>query len=74
MGIKDRGFLKEGYYADIVIFDLENVNDYATFDQPLQFAQGVEHVLVNGTPVLLNGNHTNKFPGRFVKGPGYLKK
>ena len=74
LGIKDRGFLKEGYYADIVIFDLENVNDYATFDQPLQFAQGVEHVLVNGTPVLLNGNHTNKFPGRFVKGPGYLKK
>ncbi len=74
LGIKDRGFLKEGYYADIVIFDLENVNDYATFDQPLQFAQGVEHVLVNGTPVLLNGNHTNKFPGRFVKGPGSLKK
>ncbi len=74
LGIKDRGFLKEGYYADIVIFDLENVNDYATFDQPLQFAQGVEHVLVNGIPVLLNGNHTNKFPGRFVKGPGYLKK
>ena len=50
------------------------MNDYATFDQPLQFAQGVEHVLVNGIPVLLNGNHTNKFPGRFVKGPGYLKK
>jgi len=74
LGIKDRGFLKEGYYADIVIFDLENVNDYATFDQPLQFAQGVEHVLVNGTPVLLSGNHTNKFPGRFIKGPGYLKK
>jgi len=72
LGLKGRGFLKEGYYADVVIFDSEKVEDKATFDKPLQFAQGVEHVLVNGVPVLLNGSHTNNFPGRFVKGPGYI--
>ena len=69
--LKDRGFLYEGYFADLVVFDPEQLQDHATFDDPLQFATGVEYVLVNGIMVLNEGEHTNKFPGRFVKGPGY---
>ena len=71
--LNDRGLLKENYFADVVIFNAEKVNDNATFEEPLQFAEGVSHVLVNGVPVLLNGEHTNKFSGRFVKGPGFKK-
>ena len=70
--LKERGLLKENYFADIVIFNMDEVKDNATFEEPLQFAEGVNHVLVNGVPVLLNGKHTNKYSGRFVKGPGYL--
>ena len=70
--LKERGLLKENYFADIVIFNKDEVKDNATFEEPLQFAEGVNHVLVNGVPVLLNGKHTNKFSGRFVKGPGYI--
>ncbi len=69
--LKERGLLKENFYADIVIFNPSTVRDNATFEEPLQFAEGVDHVLVNGVPVLLNGEHTNRFSGRFVKGPGY---
>ena len=69
--LKDRGFLYDGYYADIVVFDPEQVQDYATFNDPLQFATGMEYVLVNGVMVLEEGEHTNEFPGQFVKGPGY---
>ena len=74
LNLKDRGMLKNNYFADIVIFDSEKVNDNATFEDPLQFSDGVDHVIVNGTPVLLNGQHTNKFSGRFVRGPGYSKE
>jgi len=69
--LKGRGLLKENYFADIVIFNKNEVKDNATFEDPLQFAEGINHVLVNGVPVLLNGKHTNKYSGRFVKGPGY---
>ena len=72
--IKNRGLLKEGYFADVVMFDANKVNDSATFDEPLQFSTGVAHVVVNGTPVLLNSKHTNKFTGRYVKGPGYIEQ
>ena len=65
--------LKESFFADVVIFNAEKVNDNATFEEPLQFSEGVDHVLVNGVPVLLDGEHTNKFSGRFVRGPGYIK-
>ena len=65
-----RGTIKNKNFADIVIFDPEKVADLATFDEPLQFAKGVEIVIVNGEIVLKNGNHTGKFPGRFVKGIG----
>ena len=71
--LKNRGMLKESFFADVVIFNAEKVNDNATFEEPLQFSEGVEHVLVNGVPVLLDGKHTNKFSGRFVRGPGYIK-
>lgn len=71
LSIKDRGALKEGYYADITVFDPETIQDNATFGEPHQYATGVRHVLVNGVPVLLDGEHTGATPGRFVKGPGY---
>lgn len=72
--IKDRGLIKEGYFADIVIFNPEKVNDKATFQEPHQYAEGVEHVFVNGIQVLQDGAHTGATPGRFVKGPGWKKK
>ena len=71
LSIKDRGALKEGYYADITVFDPGTIQDNATFGEPHQYATGVRHVLVNGVPVLLDGEHTGATPGRFVKGPGY---
>ena len=71
--LKNRGMLKESFFADVVIFNAEKVNDNATFEEPLQFSEGVDHVLVNGVPVLIDGEHTNKFSGRFVRGPGYIK-
>ena len=69
--IQDRGRLKEGYFADIVVFDPETIQDNATFTNPHQLATGVDHVLVNGVPVLRNGEHTGATPGRVVRGPGY---
>ena len=65
-----RGTIENEKFADIVVFDPEKVADLATFSEPLQFAKGVEMVIVNGEIVLKNGNHTGKFPGRFVKGIG----
>jgi N-acyl-D-amino-acid deacylase len=70
LGLIKRGTLQTGNFADIVIFNPETVDDHATFDAPLQYATGVNHVLVNGIPVLENGAHTGAFSGRFVKGPG----
>ena len=72
--IQDRGLLKEGYYADVVVFDPETIEDHATFAEPHQYATGVVHVFVNGVQVLKEGDHTGAQPGRFVKGPGYIKK
>ena len=70
LGIKDRGALKPGNYADIAIFDPARIADRATFARPQQYAVGMVHVLVNGVPVLRDGEHTGATPGRFVKGPG----
>lgn len=69
--LKKRGKLAPGYFADIVVFDPLKVTDKATFTNPHQYAKGVLHVLVNGTTVLENGEHTGTTPGRFVKGPGF---
>ena len=69
--IKDRGLLREGYYADIVVFDPRTIIDKATFEQPLQLSTGVSHVWVNGVQVFGNGQHTGAKPGRILRGPGY---
>ena len=69
--IEKRGELKVGYYADVVVFDPETVSDHATFEDPHQYATGVEQVFVNGKQVLRDGEHTGETPGKFVKGPGY---
>ena len=71
--IKDRGYLKKGNFADVVIFDPEAIQDHATFANPHQLATGVHHVFVNGMQVLKDGEHTGKTPGRVVRGPGYKK-
>jgi N-acyl-D-amino-acid deacylase len=72
--LKDRGLLKEGYAADIVVFDENEVTDKATFENPHQFSVGFYFVLVNGKPVIDNGKHTGLKPGVTLKGPGYGKE
>ncbi|HLO45458.1 MAG TPA: D-aminoacylase [Leadbetterella sp.] len=72
--IKKRGRLAVGNFADIVIFDPMKIQDKATFEKPHQLSEGMIHVFVNGTQVVKNGEHTNKKPGRFVKGPGWKEK
>ena len=69
--IRRRGRLVPGYYADVVIFDPDEVADHATFDKPHQYASGVFHVFVNGVQVLEDGKHTGATPGRVVRGPGW---
>ena len=69
--IEERGMLREGYYADVVVFDPRTINDRATFEQPLQLSTGVTHVWVNGVAVLHDGQHTGAKPGRILRGPGY---
>src|SRR5580658_5703448 len=66
-----RGWLKTGYYADAVVFDPAKIQDHATYEQPHQYATGVVHVLVNGVPVIRNGEHTGAKPGQVVRGPGW---
>jgi N-acyl-D-amino-acid deacylase len=65
-----RGRLAADHYADVVVFDPEKVRDQATFAKPHQYATGVAHVVVNGTQVLKDGEHTGAKPGRVVRGPG----
>ncbi len=72
--LKRRGALKEGFYADITVFDAAKIKDNATFEKPHQYATGMQHVLVNGTAVLKDGEHTGAFPGRVVRGPGWKVK
>ncbi|HTH03376.1 MAG TPA: D-aminoacylase [Vicinamibacterales bacterium] len=68
-----RGFLKEGLFADVVVFDPATIADRATFENPHQYASGVRHVLVNGSQVIRNGEHTGAKPGRALWGPGKVK-
>lgn len=69
-----RGLLAPGYFADVVIFDPDEIQDRATFRDPHQYATGVLHVFVNGVQVLRDGKHTGATPGRVVRGPGWRKK
>lgn len=71
LGIRDRGVLAPGHFADVVVFDPEVIADRATFDDPHRYAVGMQHVLVNGVPVLRDGEHTGATPGRVVRGPGW---
>jgi N-acyl-D-amino-acid deacylase len=65
-----RGRLAPGYHADVVVFDPARIQDHATYDRPHQYATGMRHVVVNGTPVLRDGEHTGATPGQVVRGPG----
>jgi N-acyl-D-amino-acid deacylase len=69
--LRHRGALKEGYHADIVVFDPATIQDHATFKDPLQFATGVRHVLVNGSVVLRDGEPNGVTAGQVVRGPGW---
>lgn len=73
VGIKDRGILKPGFYADLVMFDPEKVTDKATFENPHQYSVGMDLVLVNGRPVWEDGKFTGNLPGRVLRGPGYVR-
>ncbi len=69
--LERRGWLKLGFYADVVVFDPAQIQDHATYDKPHQYATGVVHVLVNGVPVIKEGEHTGAKPGQVVRGPGW---
>jgi N-acyl-D-amino-acid deacylase len=71
LGLADRGMLKGGFHADVVLFDPATIADRATFEKPQQYAVGMRHVFVNGVQVLKDGEHTGATPGRFVKGRGF---
>jgi N-acyl-D-amino-acid deacylase len=71
MRIDRRGELQQGFYADVVVFDPETIQDHATFVEPHQYATGMVHVFVNGEQVLKDGEHTGATPGRAIRGPGW---
>jgi N-acyl-D-amino-acid deacylase len=70
IGLRDRGRIALGAYADLVVLDPQRVADRATFADPHQYATGIEHVLVNGVPVLRQGEHTGALPGRVLRRGG----
>ena len=72
--IKKRGALQTGFYADLAVFNPEEIQDHATFENPKQFATGMVHVFVNGIQVLKDGEHTGELPGQVVRGPGFKPK
>lgn len=69
--IPDRGLIKEGYWADVTLFDPETVIDKATFEEPHHYPEGIPYVIVNGVIALDNGQHTNSRSGKVLRGPGY---
>jgi dihydroorotase/N-acyl-D-amino-acid deacylase len=69
--LTDRGVIKQGMWADLVVFDPATVTDLATFEHPNQLSRGMEYVLVNGVPVIAAGKMTQALPGRVLRGPGY---
>ena len=73
LGIRGRGLLRSGYFADVVVFDPQRIADGATFAEPHRYSTGVRDVFVNGTAVLRDGEHTDARPGRVVRGPGYSR-
>jgi N-acyl-D-amino-acid deacylase len=71
LGLRERGLLRQGYFADVVIFDPATIQDHATFEKPHQYSTGVSHVFVNGTHALADGEPTGAASGRFVRGRGW---
>ena len=71
LGLHDRGLLKTGYFADVVVFDPATIQDHATFEAPQQFSTGVSEVVVNGQLALAGGEPTAARPGRVVRGRGW---
>ncbi len=71
LGLKDRGLLREGYWADVVVFDPNSISDRATFANPKQYPEGINYVLVNGRVVIDGGKHTGERPGVALRGPGF---
>jgi N-acyl-D-amino-acid deacylase len=67
----DRGLVEQGYYADLVVFDPDRIEDHATFDEPHRYATGVRDVVVNGKLALRDGEPTGALPGRVARGPGW---
>ncbi|NJD20106.1 MAG: D-aminoacylase, partial [Gemmatimonadetes bacterium] len=70
LGLKDRGLLREGYWADITVFDPKTISDMATYANPHQYPVGIPYVIVNGELVIENSEHTGALPGAVLKGPG----
>jgi len=73
MRLTDRGVLKQGMWADLVVFDPEKITDKATFEDPNQLSVGMDYVLVNGEPVIEEGKMTGKLPGKVLRGAGYVR-
>ena len=69
--LRDRGTLRAGAFADVVVFDPATIQDHADYEDPHRYSTGVAHVIVNGVPVLRDGEHTGATPGRVVRGPGW---
>jgi N-acyl-D-amino-acid deacylase len=74
MHLADRGVLKQGMWADVVVFDPEAIHDAATYENPNQLAFGMQYVFVNGVAVISDGKMTNALPGRVFRGPGYNRR
>jgi len=71
--LTDRGVLKQGMWADIVVFDPATIHDVATYENPNQLSVGMQYVLVNGVPIIAEGKMTGALPGRVLRGPGYIQ-
>jgi N-acyl-D-aspartate/D-glutamate deacylase len=67
LGLRDRGVLRDGAFADVVVFDPQRVRSLATYDQPRSFPEGIERVFVNGVQVVDRGHHTGALPGRALR-------
>ncbi len=74
VNLVDRGLVKQGYFADVVVFDPRQVGDVATFEDPNRLSTGMRYVIVNGAMVVFAGKQTNALPGKPLRGPGYRKQ
>jgi N-acyl-D-aspartate/D-glutamate deacylase len=72
MRLADRGVIREGNWADVVVFDPETIAENATWEKPAEFASGIDYVLVNGRIVIDHGRHTGARPGKVLLGPGHV--